>query len=359
MLNFTVGPVQCDDDILSVGAKQVPYFRTDEFSDLMLQNEFLMKKFSDANENDRTIFITGSGTASMDAVVSNILNKDDKVLIINGGTFGRRFVDICRVYDIKYEEIKLDYGKIITKEILDEYNDKGFTAFIVNLCDSSTGVLYDINIISDFCKKNNLFLIVDAISAFIAEEISIKNNGIDVLITGSQKALACPPGVSIIVLSKSAQERIYNNDIKSYYLNLKFALDDMKRGQTPFTPAVGVLIQINTRLNNIEKNGGLVEERKKIIDNAVYFRSLIKNLPLKIFSNNLSYAVTSLQPIGCKPYDVFIKLKDEYEIWVCPNGGDLKEKIFRVGHIGNLTFKDYDMLVKALEEILINKVRND
>ena len=94
MLNFTVGPVQSSETIRKIGYKQVPYFRTPEFSEIMFENERLMKKFAGANKNDRVIFITGSGTASMEAVVMNVFTSYDKVLIVNGGSFGQRFVDL-------------------------------------------------------------------------------------------------------------------------------------------------------------------------------------------------------------------------------------------------------------------------
>lgn len=111
MLNFTVGPVQSSDTVLSIGAEQVPYFRTSEFSELMLDNERLMKTFTKADEQARTVFITGSGTASMEAVVMNCLTADDKALVVNGGSFGQRFVQLCSIHDVPYTEIKLDARK--------------------------------------------------------------------------------------------------------------------------------------------------------------------------------------------------------------------------------------------------------
>lgn len=195
MLNFTVGPVMSDEIIREIGAEQVPYFRTPEFSNIMLENEALMKEFTYAPSDSRVVFITGSGTASMEATVMNCLNKSDKALIVNGGSFGQRFVDLCEIYQIPYEEIKLGIGQQLKKEDLEAYENKEFTTFLVNVHETSTGVHYDMNLISEFCKNNNLFLIVDAISSFLADEFEMKKLGVDVMITGSQKALACPPGI--------------------------------------------------------------------------------------------------------------------------------------------------------------------
>ena len=351
MLNFTVGPVQSNEEIRKIGSEQVPYFRTQEFSNIILENEKLIKKFAHASDNSKVVFITGSGTASMEATIINTLNKNDKALIVNGGSFGQRFVDLCNIYNLSYEEIKLNFGEKLSEEHLKKYDAKDFTTFIVNVHETSTGVRYDMDLISNFCKRNNLFLIADNISSFLADEFNMENLNVDVMITGSQKALACPPGVSIIVLSERAIERIYKNDIKCLYLNLKIALENSSRGQTPFTPAVGILRQINARLNQIELNGGETSEISKIQNLANYFREKIKELPLKNISESYSNAVTALSPQKNNAYEIFLKLKDEYNIWICPNGGKMKDKVFRVGHIGDLSYEDYDKLIAALKDL--------
>lgn len=351
MLNFTVGPVMSSKEVCDIGAEQVPYFRTSEFSELMLENEELVKKFANADKESRVVFITGSGTASMEATVMNIFDKNDKVLIVNGGSFGQRFVELCKIHEIQYEEIKLEYGERLEPEHLNKYNGKDFTGFLVNVHETSTGVHYDIEMISEFCNKNNIFLVVDAISSFLADSIDMEKLGIKVLITGSQKALACPPGISIIVMSKEAVDKVENNNVKSMYLNLKLALKDGERGQTPFTPAVGILRQINFRLKEIEKNGGVESEVKYVEELANDFRNKIQGLPFEIVSDSLSNAVTPLHPITASAYDIFKILKEEYNIWVCPNGGDLKDKIIRVGHIGCLSKDDNTILVEALKDL--------
>ena len=351
MINFTVGPVQSNEEIREIGAEQVPYFRTPEFSEIMLENERLMKKFADAEENARTVFITGSGTASMEATIMNTLNENDKVLIVNGGGFGKRFVELCKIHDIPYDEISLQFGESLTNEHLNKFNGASYTGFIVNVHETSTGVHYDMDIISEYCKKNNLFLIVDAISSFLADEFSMKKYNADVMITGSQKALACPPGISIIVLSEKAIQRVENNNCKCMYFDLKDALKNGERGQTPFTPAVGILRQINVRLKGIENNGGANYEVEKVKNLANDFRNKIKDLPFEFVTSSPSNAVTSLHPVEKSAYDIFTILKDEYNIWICPNGGDLRDKVFRVGHIGALTIEDNNVLINAFNDM--------
>ena len=358
MINFTVGPVQSCDAVHRIGAEDVPYFRTAEFSKIMLENERLMLRFAGAPEGSRAVFITGSGTASMEAVVMNVLTAEDRALVVNGGSFGARFCKICEMHGVPHDEIKLAAGKALTGEKLNheihEVHENRYSAFLVNKHETSTGVHYDMGLISRYCKDNRLLLIVDNISSFLCDDFDMAELGADVMITGSQKALACPPGVSIIVLSPRALERVAANDPKSLYFDLKDALANQERGQTPFTPAVQILLQINARLKEIESAGGVVAEVNRAKELAEYFRSKINCLPLEIVSESLSNAVTPLHPTnGMSAYDIFLKLKDEHGIWVCPNGGELKDKIFRVGHMGCLGKTDYDSLIDALKKVSV------
>ena len=351
MLNFTVGPVMSSEAVCAIGAEQVPYFRTAEFSATMKENEALMTQFTKAPEGSRVVFITGSGTASMEATVMNVFTPADKVLVVNGGSFGHRFVQLCEIHDIPHTEIALEMGHKLTAEHLAPYEGQGYTGFLVNLDETSTGVLYDINLISQFCHRNNIFLVVDSISSFLADPFNMQALGVDVMITGSQKALACPPGISIIVLAPQAVERVCSREVKSMYFNLKDALKNGERGQTPFTPAVGILRQINARLKEIEAAGGVESENQRMAALAADFREKIKDLPFTIVSQSLSNAVTPLHPHNVSAYDIFLKLKDEYHIWVCPNGGDMADKVFRVGHLGALTSADNTTLVAALNDL--------
>ena len=351
MINFTVGPVQSSEAVRAIGAQQVPYFRTSEFSEVMFENERLVKKFAKASEDSKVVFITGSGSASMETAIMNTLSPSDKALVVNGGSFGHRFVELLELHHVPYAEIKLEHGKALKPEHLAPYEGKGYTAFLVNKHETSTGVHYNMNLISDFCRRNGLFLIADCISSFLADSFDMKELGVDIMLTGSQKALACPPGISIMVLSPNAIARINKTHCICQYLDLQIALKNMERGQTPWTPAVGILLQINARLKEIEAQGGGDSEIARIGSLAEYFRRGIKDLPFEIVSESLSNAVTPLHPTTASAYDIFLKMKDEYGIWICPNGGDMKDTIFRVGHIGALTTTDYDKLIAAFKDL--------
>lgn len=353
MINFTVGPVQSSDSIRAIGAEQVPYFRTAEFSELMLENEALIKKFAHSSEESRVVFMTCSGSGGMETAIINTLTSKDKAIVINGGSFGERFVELLGLHEIPYAEIKLEPGKALRAEHLAPYEEQGYTCFLVNKHETSTGVHYDMDLISEFCKRNGLFLIVDCVSTFLADSFDMKALGADVMITGSQKALACPPGIAVMCLSIRALQRIENTKCKCQYLDLKLALKNMERGQTPWTPAVGILRQINARLKEIDANGGVEVEISRTADLAKYFRNKLVeySLPFEIVSESLSNAVTPLHPTTTSANDIFLKIKDEYGMWICPNGGSMKDSIFRVGHIGHLTTDDYDKLIDAFLDL--------
>lgn len=352
MLNFTVGPVMSDEIVCKIGAEQVPYFRTSEFSETMLENEVLVKELANADDSARVVFLTASSTGAMEATVMNVFAPDDKVLVINGGSFGARFVKLCKMHGIPCTEIIVPFGKQIKEEQLEPYRHAGYTGLLVNIHETSTGVYFDMDMLSRFCREEGLVFVVDAVSSFLADEFDMQGSGADVMITGSQKALACPPGISLIVLSAHAIDRIKANHVRSMYFDLEDALKNGERGQTPFTPAVGILLQINARLHEIIAHGGAESEIKKTKRIAKHFRNGIKGLPLKITSESMSNAVTPLHPLHMSAFDIFLKIKDEYQMWICPNGGDLADKIFRVGHIGALTIEDNEKLIYALKEIL-------
>lgn len=351
MLNFTVGPVMSDPEILAIGGEQVPYFRTQEFSEMMLENESLMKEFVNAPVGAKAVFITGSGTASMEATVMNVFTPADKIIVIDGGSFGHRFTELCDIHHIPHTAIRPQIGHVVTKEMLSEYDGQGYTGLLVNIHETSTGVYYDPQLLGEFCLRNDMVFIVDAISSFLADPLDMMEVGADVVITGSQKVLACAPGISIIVLSEKALKRVERNEINTMYLDLKSALKNAERGQTPFTPAVGILRQINARLRQIKHDGGANAEIAKIKAQAEDFREKIKGLPFEIKSESMSNALTPLSPTGASAHEIFLQLKDNYGIWICPNGGELKDTLFRVGHFGALTPTDNDTLIAAFKDL--------
>jgi len=344
---FTPGPVKMSDEILSIGAKQTPYFRNQLFSNIVLESEQLLLEFVNAPKNSRVIFLTASGTAGMESVVMNILNQQNNALIVNGGGFGQRFVDICKSYDITHSELN---PKNLDLSDIDNIDGSSYDTFIVNAHETSIGKLYNLDNIGTFCKKYNLLNIVDAISMFITDPLDMQRHNIDIAIISSQKGLALPPGLTMVILNPKAINKI--NTIKNHYFNFLNYLEDGKRGQTPYTPAVSIILQLFYRLKQIQKDGGInftINQAKQI---ATYFRENIQNLPLAPYTQYMPNAMTALTPTdNKKAIDIVNILENRYKTIVCPNGGKLKNKIFRVSHMGDMNIEYIDILIKKLQKL--------
>ena len=349
MINFAVGPVTSPDIVLEIGKQSTPYFRTAEFSSVMIDNERMMLQLLYAPEGSRCVFLTASGTGAMESCVMNILCRDDKVIIVNGGSFGQRFVDLCRMHEIRFTEVQCEFGHQIVSDQLDGLEDH--TALLVNMHETSSGLLYDMPMIADYCKRNGILLIVDAISSFIADPLNMEALDAAAVITSSQKALAIQPGISAVALSPEALRRVDESNDTCMYLSLKHALKDGLRGQTPFTPAVTILLQIHARLKDITENGGVEGEQVKIRGIAEEFRNGISDLPLLTIPECPSNALTALHPISKNARVIVDVLYNDYGIWACPNGGDKENEVFRIGHIGNITHKDNKILIDALHHM--------
>lgn len=351
-MNFAVGPVPSSEEIRSIGSLDVPYFRTKEFSAMMLEIESMLCELASAPKGSRACCITGSGTAAMEAAVMGLLDSSDRAIVVDGGSFGHRFRKMLELHGIPHDAIELESGTALTEEDLMPFENGCYTAFLVNLGETSQGILYDANCIAKFCKRKNLFLIVDAISSFLADPFDMEEMGADVMIADAQKALACPPGVAPVVLSPAAIDRANRISSKCMYLNFGQMLKDGERGQTPFTPAIGILMQIHERLRLILMNGGAKEEVEKCRLIAEDFRHRARSLPFSMRLDSPSNAVTYLESGTLSAKWLFEKLKDEYGIWICPNGGEYADSSFRVGHIGKHSISDNAKLVAAIKDLL-------
>jgi len=344
---FTPGPVKMADEIISVGGKQTPYFRNREFSQVLLECEQKLISFANAPQGSRVIFLTGSGSAAMEAAVINFFDSGRKHIVINGGGFGQRFVDIAQLRQFDIYDVRPNLCNLSDVSGLDEYTDA--SVLCVNGHETSIGLLYDLDAIGRFCHSNGILNIVDAISLFVTDPIDMQKQFIDVLLIGSQKGLALDPGLSMIILSPKAITQIQPTN--SLYFGFQNYLKDGLRGQTPFTPAVSVILQLHQRLNQIEKHG-ITEEQKKAREVAEYFRQAIKPLPLKAYTEYLPNALTALTPTDDRKAGELVELLDKrYDVIVTPNGGPLADVVFRVSHMGDMNIEYIDHLINALYDI--------
>ena len=342
---FTPGPVKMSQEIMDIGAKQTPYFRNCEFSDVTFACERGLLEMLNAPKGSKVIFLTASGTAGMESVVMNLLSQDDNALVVNGGGFGGRFVDICKTHDISHTDFKVANTNLSDIEALAPKED--YSALIVNAHETSVGHLYDLNAMGAYAQKNNMLYIVDAISMLVTDKLDMQESNIDVVIASSQKGLALPPGLTMVILNPKALEKV--QEIKSLYFNFKDYLSNGERGQTPYTPAVTIMLQLEARLSQIKRLGGVEATIANAKAMSEYFRQSIKGLPLKAYTPYMPNAMTTLTPTdGKSAMDIVNGLEEAYKVMVCPNGGELREVIFRVSHMGEMTKEYTDVLIDAL-----------
>lgn len=342
---FTPGPVKMSQEILDVGAKQTPYFRNCEFSNVVYHCEKGLIDIVNAPKGSKVIFLTASGTAGMESVVMNLLNSNDNALVINGGGFGARFVDICNIHDVPNTNFQVNNTDLKDIEALAPQGK--FSSLIVNAHETSVGHLYDLTALGEYTKNNNMMYIVDAISMLVTDELDMQKSHIDVVIASSQKGFALPPGLTMVVLSPAALEKLQR--VKSLYFNFQDYLSNGERGQTPYTPAVTIMLQLEARLNQIARRGGITQSIASAREVADYFRLSIKGLPLKVASLFMPNAMTALTPTdGKSALDIVNDLENKYKVMVCPNGGDERDTIFRVSHMGDMTKEYTDVLIDAL-----------
>ena len=342
---FTPGPVKMSEEILEVGAKQTPYFRNCEFSDVTYACEKGLIEMVNAPEGSKVIFLTASGTAGMESVVMNLLNKEDNALVGHGGGFGGRFVDICKTHEIPHTDFVVKNTNLNDIETLAP--KENYTSLIVNAHETSVGHIYDLDAMGAYAKKNDLLYIVDAISMLVTDPIDMQAQNIDVVIASSQKGLALPPGLTMVILAPRALAKV--QEVKSLYFNFKDYLSNGERGQTPYTPAVTIMLQLEARLKQINRRGGVEQSITRAKDISEYFRAEIKGLPLKEYTPYMPNAMTTLTPTdGKSAMDIVNGLEDGYKVMVCPNGGAERDTIFRVSHMGDMTRAYTDVLINAL-----------
>ena len=345
---FTIGPVTLHERTLKIKGEQITHFRTDEFYHTINFCEKHIKKLVETSDNSRCVFLSSSGTGGMEASVLNILNENDKVLIINGGTYGSRFKKICDVYHIPNDTLDIEKCHKFDPQELDKYDNKGYTALLVNLHETSVGQLYPILPIKDFCQRNNCLLMVDAISTFLCDEYKMDEWGIDVTIISSQKGLALDPGLAMVIINEKTLGRI-NPHPMSLYFDFNIHNDYMSDFMTAFTPTIAIFHELEDMLHYIEqyKKENILKDNE---EKAKIFRENVKDLPVKKLDYPMSNALTPLFfDEDVDVYYMYEILKNKYNMVV--NYFEPDNQI-RVSHIGNTTVDDMLELVDNMKSCI-------
>jgi len=344
------GPVEVSSEVMLNLAKPLIGHRTPQFEEILVECWDMLKEVF-RTKND-TLIITGSGTAAMDAAVASCVGEGDEIVCITGGKFGERFLEIARGYGAKVREIKVEWGEAADPERVEETVAES-NAKVITLThnETSTGVLHDAEKIGKIAREYDMIFIVDGISSVAGNDVRTDEWGIDICITGSQKCIAAPPGLAMLSVSERAWEVIEENDTKNYYLNLKFYHKSLKKRTTPFTPSVSLVFALHKALKDVLSEGleNRIKRHKKL---AKATREAIKAMNLELFPREdiSSNTVTAIKiPEGLTDADIRGRMLKEHGILLAGGQAKLKGKIFRIGHMGNVTYSQLLGVLSALE----------
>ncbi len=350
---FTIGPVQLYQSTKEIRLHDFVHFRTDEFSEIVKNSLHDLSLMLGNTVPNSLIYIASSGTAAMEAVVENCVGPDDHALVINGGAFGHRFCELLEYHHRRYSSIDLKWNESLTAEHLNAVDGSKFTMLFVNLHETQTGQLYDIELLSDFCKHNKLLLIVDAISTFLADSYDMERYGIDLTIISSQKGLCLSPGMSFVSFSQRMLDKMSGmSPTASKYFDFKDYLVNIVRGQTPYTPPVLIMYELVDMLKKIKAEGGALARVEQVKKKAEYFRRKALEYGYSYPDYPLSNALTPLVLSDVDAYQLIQILKNDYRTFVNPCGGALAHSLLRVSHLGDTSLEDIDLLYGQIKEAI-------
>jgi aspartate aminotransferase-like enzyme len=289
--------------------------------------------------------LTSSGTGGMEASVSNLLKKGDRVLVVRGGKFGERWGELCEAYGVEFTAIDVEWGKSVDPQMIDDAlrDNPGFRAVFTTQSETSTGALNDIRAIGEVVRNYDALLVVDAITGIGVHSLKFDEWGIDAAVTGSQKGLMIPPGLAFVSLSEKAWDAVGTSDLPKFYLSFEKARKALGKGQNPFTPALTLIMGLELALKQIESEG-LEQLYKRHERLAEATRTGVRALGLELLAENPSNVLTAVKvPEGIDGKTLVGYIRDELGILFAGGQGHLKGKIFRIAHIGY--FDDFDILI--------------
>lgn len=338
-----VFPGNIEPEISLIASQPIPYMRTAAFSAIMKSSEQMLLNLIGC-PNGKVIFYTASGTGAMDAVVANYVSRYNRIFIISGGSFGDRWRNICDYYNLPSTLYKIPFAQDIDYEDLEkEVALRRPEVFLCQHHETSTGQLFNLEKISAICKKYNVSLVVDVISSFLADPLNMSDLGIDICITSSQKGLNIAPGLSFVILSDKLSSVIFKAN--GYYFDFKENLKNLQRGQTPYSPATTLFLQLHERLKR-DITYGVDTIISTVRERALYFRNLCKQYGWKVPAETPSNCITGF--FVNRNADILFEKMIEKGFYIMP-GGTIG--YFRVSHLGVQNEMSLSTLAKTIHQI--------
>ena len=348
------GPTPVPPEVLLAMARPIIHHRAPEFAQLFGEvREDLKWLFQTRND---VLILASSGTGGMEGAVANFLSPGDKALVVNGGKFGERWGKICKTFGVQVNEIKVEWGRAVDPQAVAEAlkKDPAIKAVFAQASETSTGVAHPTKALADVVRPHEgTLLVVDAITALGVFDIKTDDWGIDVVVTGSQKALMLPPGLAFVSVSEKAWQMADKAKNAAFYFNFKKERESQIKNQTAYTPAVSMILGLQEVLRMLKAEGlEKVFERQGKLAHAM--REGVKSAGLSLFpKDSPSDALTAISsPEGVDGQAVYKNLRVQYGMTAAGGQDHLKGKIFRVSHMGYMDSFDVISAVAAIEMVL-------
>ena len=348
------GPTPVPPEVLLAMAAPIIHHRSPDFLPV-LDSAKKGLQWLYQTKND-VLILSATGTGGMVGAVNNFFSRGDRVLVINGGKFGERWTKICQAYELKVEEIVVEWGYAVNPEIVEEQLRKhtDIKGVFVQASETSTGVYHDIKALASIVKKyGDTLFIVDAISALVAHDLRTDEWGIDIMIGGSQKGVMLPPGIAFASVSEKAWKKAETSKLPKFYFNFKKERENLAKNQTNFTSPVTLIIGLNESLKMLQTEGlGNVFKRHETLADAT--RKAVQAIGLDIYpKESPSNSVTAIvAPSGIDGQAVYKNLREKYGITAAGGQDKAKGKVFRIAHLGYSDRFDVITAIAGIEMVL-------
>jgi aspartate aminotransferase-like enzyme len=306
-----------------------------------------------ATAND-VVCLTASGTGAMDASVSNLFRRGDKVIVCCAGKFGERWVEIVKAYGLEAAVIKTEYGEVVTPEQVEAAlkAQPAAKGVFVQASETSTGAEHDVQSMGEIIRKTDAIFVVDAITGLGTMPLDIDRWGLDVVIGGSQKAFMIPPGLAFLSISPKAWKMGESSDLPRFYFNLKKEKKNGDAGESSWTPATSLILALGEALKYIKRIS-----MPNLIANAQLLaratREAAGELGLELFAKRPGSAVTAIKsPRGIDSGLIVKEFRNRFGAIIANGQGSMKGQIFRMAHLGYFDFSDMFGVIAGLEIIL-------
>jgi aspartate aminotransferase-like enzyme len=346
------GPTPIPNEVALAMSETMIHHRTPQFNMVFDQARQGLKKLF-GTKND-VLMLASSGTGAMEASVANLFSPGDKVLVINGGKFGERWLNIANAFGLNSVELKVEWGQAVKVDAVEKQMKAhpDLKGVMIQASETSTTVLHPVEEIAKLTKNGPLFL-VDGVTAVGVVSIPFDGWGLDVLVTGSQKAMMLPPGLGFIALSDRAWERTKQATLPRFYFDLNLERKNQQKGSGAFTPAVSLIFGARASLEMMQREGlDRVYARHARMSRAT--RAAASALGLKLLApDSPSPAATGVYlPDGIDADQVLDYLRDHMNITLAEGQDQLKGKVIRIAHVGYMGAFDVITAVAALEMVL-------